>query len=113
MNYNNDDFYRYNDGSLVRVGHVITDGGKDREELRTKNRVKVLYVDKNCCVVFPLNDFSCHFPMWSDINYEPTIKDYKSRTWTFTYPKKVDIEELTEDELLIYNNTDKYLQPQE
>jgi len=109
MDFNRTSSYKYKDGSLVKVGDVITDGAVGREEVRLKNRVKVLYIDNFCCVVFPLNDYSCHFPMWSDINYKPTIKDYKSRTWSFTYPKRVDISELTEEELLIYNSTDKYL----
>ena len=109
MDYNRNYPYKYKDGSLVKVGDVITDGGDGREDVRLKNKVKVLYIDKYSCVVFPLNDFSCHFPMWSDINYKPTIEDYKSRTWTFSHPKRVAIGELTEDELFIYNNTNKLL----
>jgi hypothetical protein len=90
---------KYIDGSLVEVGDIFTDGSYGREDVRLKNRAKVLYVDKFTLVWFPLNDFTTH-------------TDFKntSKTWCLSAkPKKVEISELTVEELNIYNETDHYL----
>lgn len=51
---------KYIDGSLIKIGDVFTDGSSGREDVRLKNRAKVLYVDKFTFVWFPLNDFTTH-----------------------------------------------------
>ena len=95
---------KYIDGSLIKIGDVFTDGTLDnREDERLKNKAKVLYVDKYTLVWFPLNDFTTH------TNFKE--EKYTSKTCCLSAdPKKVDISELTDAELEIYNNTDLYLQ---
>lgn len=94
---------KYIDGSLVKIGDVFTDGSFGKEEVRLKNRAKVLYVDKFTLVWFPLNDFTTH----TDFEREK----YMSKTWCLSAePKKVEITELTEEELNVYNNTKSYLE---
>lgn len=93
---------KYIDGSLIKVGDVFTDGSSGNEDYRLRNRAKVLYVDKFVLVWFPLNDFTTH----SDYEREK----YTSNTWTLSSdPKKIEISELTEQELTIYNTTNSYL----
>ena len=93
---------KYIDGSLIKIGDVFTDGSSGREDVRLKNRAKVLYVDKFTLVWFPLNDFTVH-------EFENYI--YRSKTWCLsTEPKKVQISELTKEERNIYNNTNSYLE---
>lgn len=92
----------YIDGSLIKVGDVFTDGSSGREEIRLRNRAKVLYVDKFNLVWFPLNDFTTHTDFEKD--------KYVSKTWCLSSdPKKVEISELAEEEFNIYNNTNDYL----
>lgn len=94
---------KYIDGSIVKVGDVFTDGTRGREDVRLKNRAKVLYVDKYTLVWFPLNDFTTH------MDYEKW--KYTSRTWGLSQdPIKVELSELTEEELELYNNTNLYLE---
>lgn len=94
---------KYIDGSLVKIGDVFTDGSSGREDVRLKNRAKVLYVDKFTLVWFPLNDFTTHTVFEKE--------KYGSKTWCLSAePKKVEISELTEEELNIYNNTKYYLE---
>ena len=94
---------KYIDGELVKIGDVFTDGSSGRKDVRLKNRAKVLYVDKFILVWFPLNDFTTH----TDFEKEK----YRSTTWCLSAePKKVDISQLTEEELNIYNNTNTYLE---
>ena len=110
---------KYIDGSLVKIGDVFTDGSSGREDVRLKNRAKVLYVDKFTLVWFPLNDFTYrlhedpyrgrHFADWPRTVFEK--EKYGSKTWCLSAePKKVEISELTEEELDIYNNTKDYLE---
>jgi len=94
---------KYINGELVKIGDVFTDGSSGREDVRLKNRAKVLYVDKFILVWFPLNDFTTH----TDFKNEK----YRSNTWCLSAePKKVEISELTEEELNIYKNTNSYLE---
>jgi hypothetical protein len=94
---------KYTDGSLVEIGDVFTDGSSGSEDVRLKNRAKVLYVDKFILVWFPLNDFTTH------TDFEKS--KYRSNTWCLSSePKKVEISDLTEKELDIYNNTNAYLE---
>ncbi len=85
---------KYIDGTLIKVGDVFTDGSSGREDVRLKNRAKVLYVDKFVLVWYPLNEFTNN-------------NIYKSQTWAITQdPKKIEISELTEEELEFYNQAD-------
>ena len=94
---------KYIDGSLVKIGDVFTDGSSDREDVRLKNKAKVLYVDKFILVWFPLNDFTAH----TDHKKEK----YISKTWGLSSePKKIEISDLTKEELNIYNTTNVYLE---
>jgi len=89
---------RYIDGREIKVGDIFTDGSDNQTHIRLKNRAKVLYVDKFTLVWFPLNDFTIH-------SY-----GYKSNTWCLSSdPKKVEMSELIEDELKIYNSSNEYL----
>lgn len=89
---------KYSDGSEIQVGDIITDGGLGRESTRLLYRAKVLYVDQYTLVWIPLNEITT------------LDKGYKSCTWTLTsYPKKIEISDLTPEELNIYNNSDKFL----
>lgn len=93
---------KYINGDRVKAGDVITDGTEGRENVRLKNRAKVLYVDKYCLVWFPLNDFTTH----SD--YKP--HKWISKDWGLTQdPIKIELSELTPEELEKYNNSDDYL----
>lgn len=93
---------KYIDGELVKVGDVFTDGSEGSEDLRLKNRAKVLYVDKYKLVWFPLNNYTSH----TDFDKEK----YTSKTWCLSSePKKVELSDLTEEELDLYNTTDSYL----
>ena len=93
---------KYIDDSLVKIGDVFTDGTYGREDVRLKNRAKVLYVDKFILVWFPLNEFTTH---------TDSKNKYRSNTWTLSSePKKMEILELTEEELSIYNSTNLYLE---
>ena len=94
---------KYIDGSLIKINDVFTDGSSGGEDVRLKNRAKVLYVDKFILVWFPLNDFTTHTDFKNS--------KYRSNTWDLSSePKKVEISELTEEELNIYNNTNDYLE---
>lgn len=89
---------KYNDGSPIKTGDVFTDGIPNREDIRLKNRAKVLYVDKFTLVWFPLNDFTTH------------TDSYRSKTWCLSaIPKKIEMDELTDEELNVYNNVDSYI----
>ena len=91
---------KYIDGSLIQVGDVFTDGSYGREDVRLKNKAKVLYVDKFTLVWFPLNSFTTH----SD------LEKCKSKTWCLSSsPLKVELSELSTEELEMYNNSDEYL----
>ncbi len=93
--------HKYIDGTEIKVGDVFTDGTLDSlQDYRLKNRAKVLYVDNFVLVWFPLNDFTTHTDYYRE--------KWTSRTYLRTNPKKVEIEELTEEELKMYNTTDKY-----
>lgn len=93
---------KYINGELIKVGDVFTDGSSGSKDVRLKNRAKVLYVDKFTLVWFPLNDFTTH------TNFEK--QKYVSKTWCLSAePKKVELSELTEEELDVYNNTNSYL----
>jgi len=93
---------KYLDGSLVKIGDVFTDGSSDRENVRLKNKAKVLYADKFVLVWFPLNEFTTHT--------QHRKEKYTSKTWGLSSePKKVEISDLTKEELDIYNNTNTYL----
>ena len=94
---------KYSNGELIKIGDIFTDGSYGREYDRLKIRAKVLYVDKFTLVWFPLNrDSAC-------TSFEEEV--YMSKDFCLTSkPKKVDISELTEEELNIYNNTDYYLE---
>ncbi len=95
---------KYIDGSLVKIGDIFTDGSSGREDVRLKNRAKVLYVDKHTLVWFPLNDFTTH------TDFKKEKDKYRSKTWCLSAePKKIEISDLTEEELKMYNNTDFYL----
>lgn len=89
---------RYIDGTEIKVGDIFTDGTIDhQQEYGLKNRAKVLYVDKFKLVWFPLNDFTNHNDYDGD--------KWQSRTYDLSAePKKVEIEELTEEELKMYNS---------
>lgn len=94
---------KYIDESLIEIGDVFTDGSSGSEEVRLKNRAKVLYVDKFTLVWFPLNDFTTHTEFGNE--------KYRSKTWCISAePKKVEISELTKEELDVYNNTKFYLE---
>ena len=94
---------KYIDGSLVKIGDVFTDGSSGREDVRLKNKAKVLYVDKFVLVWFPLNDFTTHT--------EHKKEKYTSKTWGLSSePKKIEMDDLTEEELNIYNSTNAYLE---
>jgi hypothetical protein len=94
---------KYDDGTLVKVGDIFTDGSSGHEDVRLKNRAKVLYVDKFTLVWFPLNDFTTH----TDFK----MGKFTSKTWGLSAePKRVELSELTEDELNIYNTTNSYLE---
>ena len=96
---------KYIDGSLVEINDVFTDGTYGREDVRLKNRAKVLYVDKYTLVWFPLNDFTTHTNSQN--------AKYTSKDWCLSAePKKLQLNELTEEELDLYNNTNTYLQHQ-
>ena len=92
----------------MKIGDIFTDGSSGREDVRLKNKAKVLYVDKYVLVWFPLNDFTTHtdYPDgWPTKN-----KEFKSNTWCLSAePKKVEISDLTEEELINYNSTDHVL----
>lgn len=92
---------KYKDGSLIKVGDIFTDGSSGVTHIRTKNRAKVLYVDKFTLVWFPLNDFTVH-----------TLENkYTSRSWHLSsFPIKIDIGELTEEELEKYNTASKIIE---
>lgn len=94
---------KYIDGTLIKVGDVFTDGTSDNmEQVRQKNRAKVLYVDSFNLVWFPLNDFTTH------TRFEK--EKFRSKTWCLSSdPKKIEIEELTEDELEMYNSSNKFV----
>ena len=97
---------KYKDGSLVKIGDVFTDGSSGREDVRLKNKAKVLYVDKFVLVWFPLNDFTTHT--------EHKKEKYTSKTWWLSSePKKIEMDDLTEEELNIYNSTNAYLEHEE
>ena len=93
----------YIDNSEMKIGDVFTDGASGREDVRVKNRAKILYVDKYCIVWFPLNNYTARTG-WMQV---PT---YISNDWELTgKPRKVEISELTKEELFIYKNTHLYL----
>jgi hypothetical protein len=93
---------KYIDGTEIKVGDIFTDGTNNHQQIRLKNRAIVLYVDKFNLVWFPLNDFTTH----TDFKKEK----WTSRTWRLAAePKKVEIEELTEEELKMYNSVDMYI----
>lgn len=93
---------KYIDGELIKIGDIFTDGSSGSESYRLNNRAKVLYVDKFKLVWFPLNDFTTHATLERE--------KYTSKTWCLTSaPLKVDILELTEEELNMYNNTSEYI----
>jgi len=88
----------YKNGDQIKVGDIFTDGGDGREGVRLKKRAKVLYVDKYNLVWFGLNEQSQFC----------TIA--KSETWQISkYPVKVEISDLTEDELAMYLSSDSIL----
>lgn len=93
----------YINGEPIKIDDIFTDGSSGNEDVRLKNKAKVLYVDKYVLVWFPLNNFTTH------TDYEK--EKYKSKTWTLSSePKKIDISDLTDEELNVYNTTDKYLE---
>ena len=97
----------FTNGDVIKVGDIFTDGGEGRESIRLLNKAKVLYIDKYILVWFPLNDFTAHSSGYSSIKY-------KSNTWRLTStPKKIELEELTLEELEKYNNSDSYLKIEE
>jgi hypothetical protein len=92
----------YIDGTKIQVGDVFTDGSAGREEVRLQNRAKVLYVDDYTLVWFPLNEFTIH----NDLK----THRYTSNTWCLSAePKKVDLSELTDDELIMCNSVNDYI----
>ena len=94
---------KYSNGELIKIGDIFTDGASGRECDRLKCKAKVLYVDKFTLVWFPLNDITAATSFQEEM--------YTSKDWCLTSkPKKVDISELTEEELNIYNNTKYYLE---
>lgn len=93
---------KYIDGSLINIGDIFTDGSSGSEDMRLKNKAKVLYVDKFVLVWFPLNDYTTH------TNYKE--EKYRSKTWCLSAePKKIEMTDLTDEELNIYNTTNDYL----
>jgi hypothetical protein len=96
--------YKYTNGEIMKIGDIFTDGIDDsRSDVRLLNRAKVLYVDKFVLVWFALNEHTAHTFSKEGM--------YESKTWMLTpKPKKVDISELTKDELKVYNNIDKLIQ---
>jgi hypothetical protein len=89
---------KYKDGQVVKAGDIFTDGDHGREDIRLKNRAKVMYVDNYQLVWFPLNDFTQHGEI------------LKSNTWSLTTtPIKVELNELTDHELKMYELADKTL----
>lgn len=93
---------RYKNGDIIEIGDIFTDGSSGSEDIRLKNRAKVLYVDKFNLVWFPLNDFTTH------TNYKK--EKYTSKTWTLSSnPIKINITELTDEELEMYNSADLYI----
>lgn len=89
---------KYINGDIIKVGDIFTDGSNGHEELRLKNKAKLLNVDNFILVWFPLNEFTCHG------------NKYKSYDWGLTSePKQINKDNLTEEELRIYNNTGTYL----
>ena len=98
---------RYIDNSEMKIGDVFTDGAYGREDVRVKNRAKILYVDKYCIVWFPLNDYTARHGM-------AQVPTYISNDWNITSkPKKIETSELTKEELFIYKNTHLYLNAKE
>lgn len=89
---------KYSDGSDIKVGDIITDGGQGRESVRLMYRAKVLYVDSYTLVWIPLNEIT-------------TLgRGYKSCKWQLTsHPKKIEISDLTPEEIDIYDNSDRLL----
>jgi hypothetical protein len=94
--------YKYiNSKEKIKIGDVFTDGDNGHTEYRQKNRAKVIYVDKFVLVWFPLNKFTQH----TNTNIRNT-----SRTWCLSCrPKKIEMSDLTEEELTNYNNADNIL----
>jgi len=90
---------KYNNGEIVKVGDVITDGSSGREEYRLKNKAKVSYIDKFNILVFALNEFTCHGRGFKSFNMGIITCE----------PLKIEIDNLTKEELEMYNNSDLYL----
>jgi hypothetical protein len=96
--------YKYvNSDENIKVGDVFTDGSINQEATRLKNKAKVLYVDKYTLVWFPLNEFTQHTDFDKSKN--------TSRTWCLSCdPIKVDIGDLTDEEMENYNNAELIVQ---
>jgi len=99
--------YKYlNSDGNIKVGDVFTDGSDGREDVRLKNKAKVLYVDKFTLVWFPLNEFTQH------TDYDKSKNT--SRTWCLSCePIKVDLSDLTIEEMGNYNNAESMVLQEE
>lgn len=90
---------KYINGDLVEVGDVFTDGGENQEDIRLRIRGKVLYVDKFTVVWMPLNKYTINL----------YASHFSSKISWFRYPRKLELSDLTQEELEMYNNSDSYL----